>query len=168
MNEKLGSAVEVLLGQLQEQMQEIVETKKMINSLRRRMGEDPMFNDITVEQVGSATIRSDQFYGKSILTAAKEYLESRRRACPAEEIIRGLQEGGFDFRMLNWKDNDRLRSFTMTLAKNSKMFHRLPNGQFGLPSWYPDVMNKRSQERTQEKAETTDLVDEEKDKEESA
>jgi len=147
MNDKLISAVEVLLTQLQEQIQEVSETKKTINALRRRMGQEPLFADVAAEQIGSASIRSDQFYGKSVLIAAREFLEMRRRACSAEDIIEGLKQGGFDFKALTWKEGDRLRSFSMTLAKNSKMFHRLPNGTFGLPAWYPEVMNKRAEEK---------------------
>src|SRR5690242_18064862 len=72
MNEKLQSAIEVLVSQLEDQLREAAETKKMINSLRKRMGEEPMFADVEAEQVHSATIRADQFYGKPLATAAQQ------------------------------------------------------------------------------------------------
>lgn len=150
MKDELNSAIEVLLTQLQEQLQEIAETKKMINSLKRRIGEEPMFPDVAVEQVGSVGIRADQYYGKPLATAAQEFLTAKRQACPAEEILRGLQQGGFDFRAMNWKENDRLRSLAISLAKNTAVFHKLPNNTFGLLAWYPEVANKRVKQRQED------------------
>ena len=139
MKEKLNAAIEVLEGQLQEQLQQASETKKMINALLQRMGEQPRFGDVTVEQAASLAIRPDEYYGKPLSTAAQEYLKRRNQACTAEEILRGLEQGGFDFRSLGWKDNDRLRSLAISLVKNTYTFHRLPNGTFGLLTWYPEI-----------------------------
>jgi hypothetical protein len=71
-------------------------------------------------------------------------LERRKQACSPEEILRGLEQGGFDFRALGWKDDDRLRSLSISLAKNNQKFHKLPNGMFGLVTWYPNLAGKRS------------------------
>lgn len=139
MREKLNAAIEVLETQLQEQVQQVSETKKMINSLLQRMGEEPRFSDVAVEEVGAGSGRRDAYYGKPLATAAQEYLKRRNQACTSEEIIRGLEQGGFDFRPLQWKEEDRVRSLSISLAKNSITFHRLPNGTFGLLSWYPEV-----------------------------
>ena len=143
MKEKLNAAIEVLIDQLQTQLEEVRETKKMINALRKRMGEEPMFSDI--EESGTAVTRPDLFYGKPLATAVQEYLEIRKRACTAEEILAGLEQGGFDFRALEWKEKDRLRSLAISLAKNTKAFHKLPNNSFGLISWYDQAILKRSE-----------------------
>ncbi|MCH7977471.1 MAG: hypothetical protein IH935_00665 [Acidobacteria bacterium] len=119
----------------------------MINSLKRRIGEEPMFSDVAVEQLGTVGIRADQYYGKPFATAAQEFLTAKRQACPAEEVLRGLQQGGFDFRTMNWKEDDRLRGLAISLAKNVAVFHKLPNNTFGLVTWYPDVANKREKQK---------------------
>lgn len=139
MKEKLNAAIEVLEAQLQEQLQQVTETKKMINALLQRIGEEARFADVAAEQVVVGTTRRDAYYGKPLATAVQEYLKRRNQACTAEEILRGLEQGGFDFRPLGWRDDDRLRSLAISLAKNSVTFHRLPNGTFGLLGWYPEV-----------------------------
>jgi hypothetical protein len=137
MNDKLNGAIEVLLEQLADQVKQVAETKKMINLLRQRMNEEPLFTDVSVEDTGAGPVRADQYYGKALATAAQEYLERRKQACSADEILKGLEQGGFDFDALGWKEN-RMRSLAMSLAKNTKAFHRLPNGFYGLITWYDE------------------------------
>jgi hypothetical protein len=142
---ELSPAVEALRNQAREQEAELNETKKMINSLLRRMGEDPEFPEAEVGQMQirmNGTMRPDQYYGKPFATAAQEYLERRKQACSAEEILRGLEQGGFDFRALGWQDKIRARNVAISLAKNNQKFHKLPNNTFGLPAWYPDVAKR--------------------------
>jgi len=143
MKEKLNAAIDVLIEQLQQQVQQVAETKKMINSLRQRMGEEPLYPDVSPESVVGGGSRRDLYYGKPLATAAQMYLERRKQACEAEEILNGLEQGGFDFAALGWKEKDRLRSLAMSLAKNTKTFHRLPNGSFGLLSWYDEKVIRR-------------------------
>jgi hypothetical protein len=145
-NDKLSAAIEVLVDQLEQQLLEVSETKKMINALLQRMGQEPMFAD-TAEQAAGGPVRADQYYGKPLATAAQEYLERRKQACSADEILKGLEQGGFDFDALGWKEN-RMRSLAMSLAKNTRAFHRLPNGSFGLLSWYDErVFRRRDHDR---------------------
>src|SRR3989304_2601851 len=139
MNDKLRFAGEVLLEELQSQLQEVAETKKTINALCKRMGKDPMFADVVPEHLNAGPIRPDQYFGRPLSTVAQEFLERQRRACPADEIMRGLIQGGFDFKSTGWQEKDWLRLFSITLAKNSKAFLRLPNGTFGLANWYPEA-----------------------------
>jgi len=152
MNPALEAAVDALLEELTKQEAEVRETKRTVNNLLRRMGKEPRFSD-TEEQSAShhkLSIRPDQFYGRPLATVTREILDLRKQATPAEELIRVLISGGFDFDALGWREGDRLRSFTITLAKNNKAFHRLPNGMFGLPEWYPEAL-KRKQQRQSEK-----------------
>jgi len=151
MNEKLSAAIEVLLDELNHQMAQVAETKRTINALRRRIGEEPMFGDVSVERVGVGPLRADQYYGKPLATAAQEYLERRRQACSADDILKGLEQGGFDFDALGWKEN-RMRSLAMSLAKNTRAFHRLPNGFFGLISWYDEKAIRRRGQDVEEPA----------------
>lgn len=146
MKVELSPAVDALRNQLQEQLAEANETKKMINSLLKRMGEDPEFPEAESGQMQirmNGAVRPDQYYGKPFATAAQEYLERRKQACSAEEIMTALEHGGFDFKILGWKERkDWPRLTAISLAKNNQKFHKLPNGTFGLLSWYPDVAKR--------------------------
>jgi hypothetical protein len=144
MSETMEAAISELQEHLNLQLQEAAETKKMINALRKRNGQEPLYADVAVENVGP--LRPDQFYGKPLAAAAGEYLERRKQACPAEEIMRGLEQGGFDFDGTGWKEKDRLRMLAVSLAKNNAKFHKLPNNTFGLLSWYDAAVIKRAKE----------------------
>lgn len=154
MSEAINAAIEELRKHLQDQLQEVVETKKTINALCRRNGQEPVFTDLEVPAGSVGALRSDQFYGRSPTVAAREYLDLRKAsgACRAEEIVNALEQGGFDFDSVGWKESDRARSLAISMSKNSAIFHRLPNGTFGLISWYPDVAEKRKPEKSPEKS----------------
>lgn len=161
---KLEGAIEALLEELQLQLEQVADTKKTINSLLRRIGKEPQFPDVEAEQAGfgSGRIRTDQFYGRALATSVEEFLENRKKAtgeqaCTSNEILVGLEAGGFDFKAQGWKDKDRLRSLSVTLGKNPK-FHRLPNGTYGLSSWYPGVAARKERPG---KAETTETEEKE-------
>jgi hypothetical protein len=143
-NIKLRDAIETLLDQLKEQEREIRETKKTINMLHRRMGEEPAFDDVDETPGFSVAIRADEYYGKPLLAAVQMILERGKRARSGEEILSALEQGGFDFIAQGWKDNDRLRSLSIALAKNPQVIHRLPNGTYGLRAWYDENMLKRA------------------------
>ncbi|MFZ0912546.1 MAG: hypothetical protein WBQ76_05375 [Candidatus Korobacteraceae bacterium] len=134
----MTAAIEELQAHLDQQLQDVAETKKMINALRKRNGEESLYADVAVESVGA--MRPDQYYGKPLATAAAEYLERRKQACPAEEIMRGLEQGGFDFEATGWKEKDRHRLLAVSLAKNNVKFHKLPNNTFGLLAWYDQAV----------------------------
>jgi hypothetical protein len=142
---KLKDAVEVLVEQLRDQEREVRETKKTINMLSRRMGEEPPYpeSDESASFTGAA-IRSDEYYGKQILSAVQMFLERGKRARLLNEILAALESGGFDFLAQGWKDNDRLRSLSIALAKNPQVIHKLPNGTFGLRAWYDESMLKKA------------------------
>jgi|SRR5579872_1533522 len=148
MRTDLSPAIEALREQLREQEDELLQTKRMINTLLKRSGLPAEFDEsgdsagessIAAPRYSSGVVKPDQYYGKPFATAAQEFLERRKQACAPDEILRGLEAGGFDFRALGWKDNDRLRSLSISLAKNNQKFHKLPNGMFGLVIWYPNI-----------------------------
>jgi len=143
MDEKLNAAIEVLLERLHEKEREVIEAKKMINSLRQMSGESPLFTDADLQQSNNSS-RRDLYYGKPLSTACREYLEFRKQACDANEILDALEDGGFDFEALGWKEKDWLRSLSISLAKNSGIFHRLPNGTFGLLAWYSEIKKRKA------------------------
>lgn len=142
MADELGPAVTALQRKLDEQLKAVTETKKTINMLLKMMGREPQYQDS--EDDTSGVIRADQYYGKPLATAAQEYLTMRKQACQPEDILRGMMAGGFDFDVIGWKEADRVRSLSMSLAKNVAKFHRLKNGSFGVKSWYDSDFLKKA------------------------
>jgi hypothetical protein len=150
MSERLSGAIEELEIQLQEQLQEVSSTKKLINSLLKRMGKEARYQDTNVESIGPA--RKDMYYGKPLATAVQMVLERMGQAATAADILKSLEEGAFDFRPLKWADNTKLRNVAISMAKNTKAFHKLPNGTFGLVSWYDAATINASKREKPEKA----------------
>lgn len=138
--EKIAGAIEVLQEQLDDLVQQVANQKRTINSLRASIGESPLYNDIVIENIGAGAGRADEFYGQPLSTCVRTYLERRKQACTPADILAGLQQGGFDFDAAGWKEKDRLRILAVSLAKNTKTFHKLPNGTFGILSWYDEKM----------------------------
>jgi hypothetical protein len=141
MDERISAAIEVLTEQLAGHEKRAAETKRTINSLLQSVGEPPAYDDVDTLST-SLNMRRDEFYGKAFATAAQMYLQRRKQACTSDEIMKGLEQGGFDFRVTEWKEKDRLRSLAISLAKNNKVFHKLPNGTFGLAAWYENVVKR--------------------------
>lgn len=137
-------------------LMEVQALKKSVNAMCQQVGDEPQYPDAddAVGGVGG-TIRPDQFYGKGLSTAVRELLERRKSAASTEEIVRGLDQGGFDFAALGWKKAEhRPRILAISLVKNTATFRRLPNGMFGVESWY--------EERVKRKAKADDAVKDEK------
>jgi len=145
MDKTLDDAIEVLLKKLEAQEKVVIDTKRIINSLLEMMGKSPKFKDTELEK-SQNIIRPDMYYGKRLATCVREYLDMKGNACTAKEILDALQQGGFNFVPLEWQEKSRLRNLSISIAKNTSSFHRLPNGTFGLLSWYPDIQKKKSQQ----------------------
>jgi hypothetical protein len=91
---------------------------------------------------GTVKLHSDNFTGKKLGSAAREYLEMRKQSggdAPAtsREIFDALKEGGF---VSGAKDDATALVVLRTmLRKNTTMFVKLQNGKYGLRSWYPNL-----------------------------
>ena len=129
----LMDAVKKIEEDIDTLLAEVKKKKQAINVLYESWGEQPPYK-IEGETRTGQNIRADIFYGKSFASAAAEYLEMRKQACSANEIMGGLEKGGFVF---PWKPKDRLRNVAISLSKNSQTFEKLPNNTFGLESFYP-------------------------------
>jgi hypothetical protein len=145
MADELGPAVAVLQRKLDEQLQGVADTKRTINMLLKMSGQSPLYPESDNEHSGA--VRQDQFYGKGLATSAADYLAIRKQACQPDEILKALSAGGFDFDLMGWQEDDRLRSLAISLAKNTGAagkFHRLKNGSFGLRVWYDEEFLKKA------------------------
>jgi hypothetical protein len=150
-SEAKRAVIEELEQHLRELLAEVADTRRTINSLCRSLGEKPRYAE-EEPSTARATGRPDQYYGKPLASAVREYLDSRGQACAAREILEGLKAGGFDFDAQGWKATDHLRLLASSLAKNTATFLRLPSGTFGLRSWYPNAPKpgKKAQSSTPE------------------
>jgi hypothetical protein len=140
MPEQQNAAIAELQSYLADLERQAAETKQVINGLCKRAGMDPLYPD-TAQATSAAVgaLRSDSFYGKPMTSAAREYLEMRRAAglgpATPREIFEALEKGGYTFETKD--ETTAIISVRGTIRKSSSIFHRLPNGAYGLLSWYP-------------------------------
>lgn len=131
-----------LQSHIRELEQEAADAKRVVNRLRSRAGQPPVYPDIANQDTGSiALLRPDQFYGNTMASAIREYLKMRRSAnlgaATLAEIFAAICKGGLKFDTEN--EENRKRNMRISLTKNTSIFHKLPNGTFGLSEWYGDV-----------------------------
>lgn len=91
-------------------------------------------------------IRPDTFYGKKMQTAIREYLEMRKAAgmgpATPREIYETITAGGYKFEAKD--ETTALVGMRALLRKRTAFFHKLPNGSYGLTSWYPDAKKPKA------------------------
>jgi hypothetical protein len=144
MSSHIQQTINTLQEELRRQLDEVAETKRVINGLCKRIGAQALYPDADKSSESGFQIRRDQWYGQSLATAMREYLLMRRAAghgpATVAEIHDALTSGGFSFET---KDSDNAkRGIRISLTKNTALFHRLPGageGVFGLIEWYPEA-----------------------------
>jgi hypothetical protein len=143
MREEFKPAIAALQSDLQDIEKKAAETKRAINRLCELAGAPPMYavTDTDSSRPSVTTLRNDQFYGKVMNTAAREYLEMRKAAnlgpATPREIYEALVTGGFKFDTKI--ETNAITGLRQILRKNSSIFHRLPHGAYGLLAWYPNA-----------------------------
>jgi hypothetical protein len=141
MAKTLDQAIDEIVGKIAKLEGEIRDQKKTVNTLCAVAGREEMYTLDAPEEAVPNRIRADQFYGQALATAVRTILEMRKQqnlgAATINEIFDALTAGGYTF---NTKTDDVGRaSLRNSLSKNTVTFHKLPNGRFGLPSWYPNA-----------------------------
>jgi hypothetical protein len=160
MNEEhvLGT-IELLQAQVRDMEQELAETKRTVNTLCKRIRRDPIYPDTEPSHGNSP--RTDEFYGKPLASVVRTILERRQAAgmgaASIEAIFAIMKKGGYLFDAKN--EGNAKRSLSISLAKNTTTFHRLPNGDFGILEWYPNIPQK-ARANGGDKEEKTATVDE--------
>jgi len=139
MSDDILNTIEVLTNKVRAKEEEANKLKKLINELCTEAGIEIRFPDISESGTTLAGIRADQFYGLTLTAAIRNYLERRKAsglgAASVLEIYRAIKDGGYKFGAKN-EEIEKI-SLSNALRKNSSIFHRLPNGQYGLLIWYP-------------------------------
>jgi hypothetical protein len=137
--------------------------KETVNTLCGVVGRPPAYALESATASVPTQIRSDQFYGQPLAASVRTILEMRRAqnlgAATNREIFDALTTGGYEFDTRN--DDIAQKSLRNSLAKNTALFHKLPNGRFGLVSWYPNAKKTRSFPATSEDEAMQDAADEE-------
>jgi len=140
MADDILNTIEALTTRAKAKEEEANKLKKLVNELCAEAGMPIRFETVT-ESRDVASIRSDQFYGLPLTTAIRNYLEIRKAsglgAATVIDIYRAIRDGGYKFDTKN-EDNARI-GVGNALRKTSAIFHRLPNGQYGLLGWYPSA-----------------------------
>ena len=140
-------ALEADIADLERQWNALVSA---INVLRAKAGQPPRGPSgpghdegprAATDAQGPMPSRSDQFYNKRMGSAAREYLEMRHAQGlgPAKprEIFEALKAGGYQF---GGKDETNQMVVLRTMMrKSTQMFHKLPNGTWGLKAWYGNI-----------------------------
>lgn len=154
MSSSLRAAIKELQTQVDQKVSELANLKRTVNLLCANLGETPVYADIEQPGAGSSrAISAHEFYGKSPIVAARVYLEMVGEPVPVEEILDALARGGFDFEDQGWEEKSRLRALAISLSKNTAIFHKLPNGTYGLLKWYPEKAKKSSKKKAAADAE---------------
>lgn len=148
MSEYILKTVEELERKLLEQLAAVSTTKKLINQLCEIASVPARYPNTDIENKSgpSLSIRSDQFYGQPQATCVRAILEMRKALdqgpATIAEIYDALLQGGFAFDTKN--DDNAKRGLRISIAKNTALFHKLPNGRIGLLEWYPNARNPKT------------------------
>jgi hypothetical protein len=155
MTSQYDAAIEALREEVRKQEEEIVRLKGTVNTLCARAGRPPLYAETELGASASVgVIRPDQFYGKPLATAVRDYLAYRKatglNTASVNEIHDALVVGGFAFETPNVAN--RKRNLRISLSKNSTTFHRLPNGGYGLLEWYPAAKGSKAEKAAKKHA----------------
>lgn len=144
MSDDILNTIEVLTKRVGAKEEEANKLKKLVNELCGEAGIPVRYANIAEASGSLGAIRADQFYGQTITAAIRNYLEQRKSgrlgAATLNEIYSAVRDGGYKFESKN--ENNAKVSVGNTLRKSSSIFHRLPNGQYGLLEWYPSAKAK--------------------------
>lgn len=149
MSDHIQKTLDDALGELKKQEDGVLTTKRFINQLCSFDKREPMFPDVDETTGGHrAAIRRNSFYGQPLATCVGEYLEWRKSAglvkeATLDEIVAALKDGNFDLTTISKDEDGQKRGVAITLGKNTVKFHRLPNGDFGLVAWYPNLKARK-------------------------
>jgi hypothetical protein len=142
MESELAPAIARLRLRLEEADRNANDIRRALNVLLAESGLPPEpESGGNLSSGGIAQIKDDTFYGKKQQTAIREYLEMRKvqGMGPAKprDIFEALKSGGYQFEAKD--EGIALVSLRALLRKRSHIFHRLPNGVYGLLNWYPNA-----------------------------
>jgi hypothetical protein len=148
MQDDISNTIEVLTARVRVKEEEANKLKRLVNELCSESGVKIAFPGVLETSPATGPIRSDEYYGQTLTAAIRNYLERRKTAgagaATVEDIFSAIKEGGYKFESRN--DTNAKISVGNALRKTSSIFHRLPNGNYGLLTWYPGAKAKPEEE----------------------
>ena len=152
MSDHILKTIEQAMEELRKQEEAVIGTKRLINQLSTFAGNPQPYQDaeLKTSTTNVVTVRRNTFFGKPLATAVREFLEMKMNSpvkeASLDEIIEALKTGGFDLAKVSKNEDDMRRGVAITLAKNPQ-FYRLPNSDWGLIAWYPNVKRAKAESK---------------------
>jgi hypothetical protein len=143
MSEHIETTIEHYRQKLATQEEAVRRTKRLINDLSADIGLEVPYPDVDDPSSTAAAIglKGDEYHDKSQHVAARMILERRKKANlgPAhiDTLYDDLLRGGYLFDAPDVAS--RKKNLRDALTKASTVFHRLPNGLWGLVDWYESI-----------------------------
>jgi hypothetical protein len=155
----VGRTIEMVQGQIRDLERDLAEKKRMVNSLCGLIGQTSIYANFEPALAGTV-LRSDEFYGKALTSVVRSILERRQAAnlgaASTDSIYADMIRGGYQFDAKN--EMTAKRSLAISLAKNSYLFHRLPNEDWGLVVWYPNIPKAKVKDAKEGKEQSSDNI----------
>ena len=141
MSDEILSTIQFLSNKVKLREEEANDLKRLINKLCSEANIPIRYPQISDASSAGGPLRADQFYGQTLTTAIRNYLDYRKASelgpATVADIFKAITDGGYKF---DAKSEEIAKiSVRSTLRKSSSIFHRLPNGQYGLLAWYPNA-----------------------------
>lgn len=151
----LDPAIAALERRREEALGTAAELERTINHLCKEAGYPPRYTDTTsTNSLRVTQISDDTFYGMKQTPALRMYLEMRKAQglgpAPTRELFDALKQGGYVFEAKS--DDIAMVGMRALLRTQPQVFHRLPQGTWGLTLWYPDA--KKPKDEPKKKATT--------------
>lgn len=138
----LDPAIDALERRREQALATAGEMERSINTLCKEAGYPPRYTDsASSNSIRVTQISDDTFYGMKQTGAMRTYLEMRKTQglgpANTREIYDALLQGGYQFEA---KTPDiAMVGMRALLRTQPLVFHRLPQGTWGLSTWYPDA-----------------------------
>jgi hypothetical protein len=153
----LDPAIAAFERRREEALANVAECERTINTLCKEAGYAPRYSEISTSNAMKVTqISDDTFYGQKQTPAMRMYLEMRKTqglgpATP-REIYEAIKSGGYVFEA---RDAEvALVGMRALLRTQPNVFHRLPQGTWGLTAWYPDAKKPKEEPKSKKKKAT--------------
>jgi hypothetical protein len=141
-NDHVQETIKMVAEQVTDLKRQLSVKMRTANDLCALNGQPPMYADIDGDEPSISTT-PDEYYGKTTPEVIRTILEKRKRAnlgaASVAEIHVAMVAGGFQFQAA--KESYARRGIYGILAQYPD-FHRIPDGKYGLTSWYPAAKTK--------------------------
>jgi hypothetical protein len=157
MPSELDPAIATFERRREEALAVAADCERTVNTLCKEAGYPPRYTETSANNATKVTqISDDTFYGQKQTPAMRMYLDMRKAQglgpATAREIYEAIKSGGYVFEA---KDAETaLVGMRALLRTQPNVFHRLPQGTWGLTAWYPDAKKPKEEPKAKNKTAT--------------